>query len=1399
MFRNPFDKDGRRTPSTAEEEDHGIRQNKKKENQRRPKTTTTVATSSLRLFTCCHSGEPLCSFGDMWGCDNKAGRRRRSRSRSEMANDDYSYEEDCSSLKSNDEDDDDDSLKMDYFSPERFSTMRQRRRQLFGGQFPQNHSLTEKFITQSHRRPPSTSISSTARTSVIQNTALRNTATTASQRANNVNGWIQDPPRCSRSTSVSTFNSILAMVPTQEEDDDDEHQQQEQLDEYQKPKQSIAPPPADPQSPPNNTKNDDEPSEQQDVNATFNYWKRMDQKLKAQKQELEQRQLLQKQKELKSLQEKKQEQTLLAQSRLGSMFPQSSTTPTAAATATVATATATPLELNESDVIDSEVPEEEQDDEDSRLWKQKEAQLAILQSAIDKRLEEHNGQHSDQPIPNEEEISPTMEPEVVPKSRLERKLEGDQTSSKNTDDDGNNKWLHRINALPPLEERTVEEEEESMQSPLRKMKEEENKPANALTATPDVAGECDATQHAQEATVPAQTAAASNEDDLFSSNAAHLPVDRNDRIDDVAEECEQDEHAHVPTASAVEKAPSADGHSNKDVHLSEDSNDEVDDVAKECERANEPTASAVEEASSKDVLFSSNKDAHLSAENDEVDAIAEECEQAEHAQEPSAAEKVEALSKDSLLSRKDAHLSVNRNLEIDDVAEECEQNEHAQEAIASAGEVEASSADDLLSSKDAHLSASRNLDIDDVAEECGQDEHAQEATPAAQVEASSKDVLLSGKDAHLSADRNDEVDDCWVLPLLQEDSGAPPPTTESAELHRQHLLESPDLDNAQSLRPNQRLQPIHCRIELPKVSPRDEEKERRMAAEKKFREEFKAARLKALMAELQQHEKVLDDLSTGTISSSKTAATSQTTQLWTSSSSSSTSCDSSCNVSRESPMLLPTITHVPNAHRTTTGVKRGESAKLAAKRKELESKWKTAKTKTAVADAMIVQQQPPKSPAIQAALPSSNQQQDGKWLMDYKPVVGRKSQSLCITPPPNNKVGSKKNVSIVTPSPPVVAVSSTVINDTTIGETKLSVSEMVARKNLADRKKEIIQERSQKKKNMQAKWEQRLHSEEQTTKATPPIPPRRAMVVTARSTSKPSSSVGGGQQQQQQQQHSEQSSTVTTGSLAPDHETVSQIKLRFSGFLEQHSDKAATAVTQSHQQRKANQPPRVMGFWEQKVSDVDSKTNSKAVAAMEVEGKPLSKLDAKRLELAEQRKSYEKHKAEASKRLEQELLAYCPSLDEELKAKKAAVVDTQQLVGKFESLATMTTTNKNQKKENDGFRVRTVSNYRLMADWKQKELDRRNNEYIQGYGGTDPYDAASSVAWPAMQVLPPIPATSKFAMGEEEEKKEKMDDDTAGSDHSVAEKDLSRKQKLRQAWRHRAWKTIDKVDHGGSS
>jgi hypothetical protein len=646
-----------------------------------------------------------------------------------------------------------------------------------------------------------------------------------------------------------------------------------------------------------------------------------------------------------------------------------------------------------------------------------------------------------------------------------------------------------------------------------------------------------------------------------------------------------------------------------------------------------------------------------------------------------------------------------------------------------------------------------------------QEEH---AVPEVSVQEQEPTTTTYSSPEHVQV-RRKKIDETRVPPLPPSLEAAVPPKAESSEEHKQHMLESPDRDNAHSLRPNQRLQPIQCKIEIPKESPRDAEKEKRMAEEKRLRDQFKAARLKALV-EQQNSFSTLDDLSTATPSSAKTTETSQTTQTTSSSRASS---------------LPPTITQLPPRRR------RGESAKLAAKRKELEWKWNSAKKP--IQD--LEQKQLAKS-AKTKKLPTTKQEQepDGKWLMDYKPLVEEQLQPRSGTPP-KQKVWSKKKLGTMTTTTTTAASAPTIgsIDDNDGKSPKSRLSELV------ERQREM-QARHQNRKTMQGKWENR--SNEESTASSAQSPP----AAVAQTPPGPSMSSVNQRQQQQQQEEEEKASMVIT----PERESASELKTRFSGYLElqRSKDLEGKAVVTPERPLKAS-PPCVTGFWEQKRSNEEGKqkrrdmrekwmagVRGKSSPAQE-EDKPVSKIEAKRRELAEKRKEFEKQKREASNRLEQELLGY-PDADTLLEEEaKAPAVDTKHLVGKFEGLGTrstskntaVTTTKAESPLPLDGFGpIQKFPPSRQMADWKQKELDRRNTEYqtslLQQFDRTKSHEVASSTAWPDLVSEPqtPLPPQSQT-------------DDEARSDHSVPEKDITRKQQLSRAWRHRAWKAIDKVDH----
>jgi hypothetical protein len=619
--------------------------------------------------------------------------------------------------------------------------------------------------------------------------------------------------------------------------------------------------------------------------------------------------------------------------------------------------------------------------------------------------------------------------------------------------------------------------------------------------------------------------------------------------------------------------------------------------------------------------------------------------------------------------------------------------------------------------------------------------------------------------------QQEKVDDTRVPPLPQSLEDAVAPKAESSEEHKQHMLESPDRDNAHSLRPNQRLRPIQCKIELPKEPRRDAEKEKRLAEEKQLRDQFKAARLKALM-EQQNSFSTLDDLSAATPSSAKTTETSQTTQTTQTTSSSRASS------------VPPTIRQLPPRRR------RGESAKLAAKRKELEWKWNSAKKPI-----QDLERKELAKLAQTNKFPTTKQEQerDGKWLMDYKPLVEEQLQLPSGTPP-KQKVWSKKKpgtmTTTITPTTTAASAPTIVSIDDNDGESpKSRLSELVERQR-------AMQARHQKRKITQGKWENRNNDKSTASSAQSPPP------AVAQTPPGPSmSSVN--QQQQQQQQEEAKASTVIT----PERELASGFNTRVSGNLEQQRSKdlEGKAVVTPERQLKASRPG-VTGFWEQKRSNEDSKQRRKDMqekwnvgvqgksSPSQEEDKPVSKIEAKRRELAEKRKEFERLKREASNRLEQEMLGY-PDAEEEA---KAPAVDTKHLVGQFEGLRTRSTSkntaNTTTKPESplplDGSgHIYKCPPSRQMADWKQKELDRRNTEYqtyLPQFDRTKSHEVASSIAWPDLECGPQTPLPTQIRTVDE-----------ARSDHSVPEKDVTRKQQLRRAWRHRAWKAIDKVDHVG--
>eukprot|EP00526_Cylindrotheca_closterium_P003040 CAMPEP_0113631776 /NCGR_PEP_ID=MMETSP0017_2-20120614/16512_1 /TAXON_ID=2856 /ORGANISM="Cylindrotheca closterium" /LENGTH=1597 /DNA_ID=CAMNT_0000542297 /DNA_START=133 /DNA_END=4923 /DNA_ORIENTATION=+ /assembly_acc=CAM_ASM_000147 len=758
-----------------------------------------------------------------------------------------------------------------------------------------------------------------------------------------------------------------------------------------------------------------------------------------------------------------------------------------------------------------------------------------------------------------------------------------------------------------------------------------------------------------------------------------------------------------------------------------------------------------------------------------------------------------------------------------------------------------------------------------------------------------------------------EQEEAAVPPLPPSlDAQQAPPLFQKQE-HKQQITSSFDSEDQASLEPNPRLKPIQCKVEMAPFVKVNKEKEKRLAEQKRMRDEFKASRLAALSSSklggvvedasssstnnkdpvqallvkddgndaksksskdssssnkssssssqeshpsMLQHNEVvalvgsqsfsnLDDISVLTPSSAKTMETAQTTQ---------TTKTAQTTASKKSTISLPLLSGTiskgssnsnrvavmpPTIQELQGGKKRGESARLSAKRKELEWMWNAAKKPLEqMEEEQRLKQQKKKnvkklqhksiaSPGglEEASVGSNNstRSSDSKRVVEYAPGVTPVDRMPA-------KVWTKRKGGSVT----TATTSSSTSSEGNVDNRRdlLLLDKPVAPKN---RVSQLVKKQRELSERHRRKSLLRDHHHSGRRSPSVSVVPEEASVVTSThnnnntnkeaATSVVSSSAEKVLDVSFSTQATPNKATTTTTTeemnvITPEEkDTITPSPRLVSSPAEKTS---AFVVTPE----KKKSPPRVMNFWEQKEQEQLAKqtqqerkqkqeswnqkwSSPSKPAPVRVEKqkpeKPLSKIEIKRRELAAKREAFQKHKEEASKRLEQELGApgsemnLNDSREEEEEEQKQ--VDAKELVGKFEELKVILSSPPNSAKEtqpqfNDGFAsVRRPPAHRCLADRKQRELDRRNEEYLNSlnqFGRSTSQDTNSSTAWPDMDPAPrrnPLQAKSRFVQEEEED---------AQSNESVPEQEISRNQQLRQAWRQRAWKTIDnKVDGDG--
>jgi hypothetical protein len=212
----------------------------------------------------------------------------------------------------------------------------------------------------------------------------------------------------------------------------------------------------------------------------------------------------------------------------------------------------------------------------------------------------------------------------------------------------------------------------------------------------------------------------------------------------------------------------------------------------------------------------------------------------------------------------------------------------------------------------------------------------------------------------------------------------------------------------------------------------------------------------------------------------------------------------------------------------------------------------------------------------------------------------------------------------------------------------------------------------------------------------------------------------------------------------------------------------------------------VAGFWEQKKEQNLSKQKRAEKEEQwkqqaSGEERSLSRIEAKRKELAEKRKNFEALKGQAQKRLEQEM--GLPNVDLLMTSQRPKAPNTKQLASKFEKLQQST----RRPKSNNPTVVLNVKKYyggRQMAKMKQKELDRRNIEYLAEVVGS----SQCSTAWPDLVSDHNKPRPQPLLPEEEADRS-----DQSVPNHHLGDTANHRTQKIRAAWKRRAWKAMDNM------
>ncbi|KAL3941573.1 MAG: hypothetical protein SGBAC_004101 [Bacillariaceae sp.] len=715
-----------------------------------------------------------------------------------------------------------------------------------------------------------------------------------------------------------------------------------------------------------------------------------------------------------------------------------------------------------------------------------------------------------------------------------------------------------------------------------------------------------------------------------------------------------------------------------------------------------------------------------------------------------------------------------------------------------------------------------------------------------------------------SAANQGEEDGVPPLPPSLDAANAPP--TKSPQDHKQQITSSFDSDDQQSLEPNPRLKPIHCKVEMPTAPVIDEEKTKRLADQKRMRDEFKASRLAALGGSsskllgedattssspsssnnktdpvqalvqdgedaaksksskdsvkssqdshpsmLQENEVTLgsqsfsnmDDISVLTPASTKTMETAQTTQTTKTAQTSASKKSaatmpsiagsrSSSKASNRTPVLPPSISELQG------GKKRGESARLSAKRKELEWMWNAAKKPLE----QLEEEQRLKHKKIKKfsniASPGgleessvgsgSTNGSSKKRVVEYGPGVTPVDHMPA-------KVWTKKKGGSVT----TATTASSTSSEGAENRTNLLLDKPPPKNRVSQlvKKQRELSERHRRKNLLR---DGRRSPSVSVVPEEHSVATREAMSVSSL-------------EKQQQLQPDVSFVTQTTpieemNVVTPEKDTTtpSPVGTRFVA-----SPSASVVITPDKQKKS---PSRVMNFWEQKEQEQLAKkaqverqqkreswnqkwSSPSSSKSLEPE-KPVSKIELKRRELAAKRQAFQKHKEDAAKRLDQELGvpgSECNLNDSREEEQKS--VDTMELVGKFEELKVVLNSPPKSAKEvqpplNAAAFRRQPPAHRCLAERKQKELDRRNQEYLHSLslvGRSTSHDTNSSTAWPDMEPPHRNPLQARPRFVEEED---------AQSNESTPEKEITRNQQLRQAWRQRAWQTIDnKVDGDG--